>query len=448
VGLTSFSPPQPSPKVKDCGNGVRKFSDMSFFLQKMISFRRVTYHYCLTMVRNKIETSKVLSDQIYHALLVRICNGQYAIGSALPPVRKIAKEFSTSISPVYAAMAALEKEGFVNSIHGSMIRVESDKPVRRSIRSHPVVDVVTSLGPSFTGSEIGVAPHLLDAIQQMLIAILSRDGGIRITLSSFFDTQGKVTFSERLEDARQLKPQVFVFAKPEEFGDTELSQMMRLKAHGTHIVYYAARRDVPEFDRVYSDFACGQRLLTEYLLARNSRPLIRFSGGAHMLYEQQKQDGFLNAFQAAGLSLQEGVRSTIQLSGLPHPSWRQVEFMIRIMRPLFEGDDRPKAIMAVSDGHAASIRLALRILGITGVIVTGYDANWVELSNRGGVLEDISEESFPEELSRENPPVSVDTCLPEISKALARLVLGRARGKFANDPMSEVTPQRLHVAGA
>jgi len=363
-------------------------------------------------------------------------------------VRKIAKEFGTSISPVYAAMAELEKEGFVNCIHGSMIRVESDKPVRRSIRTHPVVDVVTSLGPAFTGSEIDVAPHLLDAIQQRLIAILSRDGGIRITLSSFFDTGGKVTFADRLEDARQLKPQVFVFAKPEDFGDAELAQMMRIKENGTHFVYYAARRDVPEFDRVYSDFSCGQRLLTEYLLARNCRPLIRFSGGATMLYEQQKQAGFLKAFQAAGLSLQEAERSTIEVPGLPHPSWRQVDCMIRIMRPLLQGDNPPKAIMAVSDGHAASIRLALRMLGSTGVVVTGYDANWLELSNRGGVLEDISEESFPEELSRENPPVSVDTCLPEISKALARLVLGRALGKFGSEPMSEVTPQRLHVLGS
>jgi len=363
-------------------------------------------------------------------------------------VRKIAKEFGTSISPVYAAMAALEKEGFVNCIHGSMIRVESNKPVRRSIRTHPVVDVVTSLGPAYTGTETDIAPHLLDAIQQMLIAILSRDGGIRITLSSIFDTEGgKVTFSDRLEDARQLKPQVFVFVKPEDFGDAELAQMMRLKAHGTHFVYYAARRDVPEFDRVYSDFSCGQKLLTEYLLARNCRPLIRFSGGANLLYEQQKQEGFLKAFQAASLSLQEAERSTIELSGLPHPSWRQVEYMIRIMRPLFQGENRPKAIMAVSDGHAASIHLTLRILEITGVLVTGYDANWVELSNRGGVLEDISEESFPEELSRGNPPVSVDTCLPEISKALARLVLGRTREKFGSDPVSEVTPQRLHVLG-
>jgi len=400
------------------------------------------------MVRDRTETSKVLSNQIYDALLIRICNGQYVIGSALPPVRKIAKEFGTSISPVYAAMAALEKEGFVNCIHGSMIRVESNKPVRRSIRTHPVVDVVTSLGPAYTGAETDIAPHLLDAIQQMLIAILSRDGGIRITLSSIFDTEGgKVTFSDRLEDARQLKPQVFVFVKPEDFGDAELAQMMRLKAHGTHFVYYAARRDVPEFDRVYSDFSCGQKLLTEYLLARNCRPLIRFSGGANLLYEQQKQEGFLKAFQAASLSLQEAERSTIELSGLPHPSWRQVEYMIRIMRPLFQGENRPKAIMAVSDGHAASIRLALRILEITGVLVTGYDANWVELSNRGGVLEDISEESFPEELSRGNPPVSVDTCLPEISKALARLVLGRTREKFGSDPVSEVTPQRLHVLG-
>ncbi len=399
------------------------------------------------MVRNRTETSKALSDQIYQALLIRICNGQYAIGSALPPVRKIAKEFGTSISPVYAAMAGLEKEGFVNCIHGSMIRVESDKPVRRSIRTHPVVDVVTSLGPAYAEAEIDVAPHLLDAIQQMLIAILSRDGGIRITLSSFFDTEGKVTFAERLEDARQLKPQVFVFAKPEDFGNDELSQMIRLKQNGTHIVYYAARRDVPEFDRVYSDFSCGQRLLTEHLLAQNCRPLVRFSGGEHMLYEQQKQDGFLKAFQAAGLSLQEAEQSTIKVSGLPHPSWRQVDHMIRMIRPLFQGDNPPKAIMAVSDGHAASIRVALRILGITGVLVTGYDANWVELSNRGGVLEDISEQSFPEELSRKNPPVSVDTCLPEISKALARLVLGRARGEFGSDPMSEVTPQRLYITG-
>ncbi|WP_342454832.1 GntR family transcriptional regulator [Sinorhizobium mexicanum] len=73
----------------------------------------------------KVETSGALQpasarerfDRIYHTLRDRICMLEYAPSSRLSE-EELAKEFSTSRTPVRRVLARLESEGLVESVHG------------------------------------------------------------------------------------------------------------------------------------------------------------------------------------------------------------------------------------------------------------------------------------------------------------------------------------------
>jgi hypothetical protein len=365
--------------------------------------------------------------------------GAFEKGSHLPPARELAKMYGSSIAPVYAAIMRLEKDGIVKRLHGSGVRVEALEPVRRVARMNPTVDLVTSIQD--LGNPDGlrrIFRHKLDAIQQILMARLSRQGDLRLMLSSFAAMPESVTFRTRIEDALELRPTVFVFARPEYFNDEEAALLRKLQKEGTFVIHYAARRKEPAFDRVTSDFRSGQRALTEYLLEKGHLEIVRVATSLASEYERDKEEGIKDALLAND---DKDRVSTVVCEIQPERDWRIVDRYTTILGDIRERFPQATAVMLPSDAHVAAGRLALRLLGWKDVELTGYDNNWRDYDGDDPLLRGVTVKNFEAELSSSSYPATVDANLPDIGEALARLVIGRAHGQLPPEPQEVMVPQ-------
>lgn len=68
-------------------------------------------------------------QRVVDAMRRRLNTGEYAAGSRLPALRKLAGEFNVSLGAVHTAIGRLEHEGLVHARHGSGVYV-ADKPTQ------------------------------------------------------------------------------------------------------------------------------------------------------------------------------------------------------------------------------------------------------------------------------------------------------------------------------
>jgi DNA-binding LacI/PurR family transcriptional regulator len=357
-----------------------------------------------------------------------ITEGVYPPGEMLPPLRVLAKEFASSITPVVNAMRRLERQGVIEPMHGLGFRVKtaSGRVDGGKTQAAPtrLIDVIVS---AITVTAAG-ENHSSEGIEIGLFRNLSARGGTRLHYSILPRKHDPRQLSDVLKECLARRPDAFIPCSVEGFGPEEVARLRQIKDNGSCVVLYRARTPVEGIDAVTSDFVLGQRLLTERFLADGHRRILRLSAGDYY-YEARKEEGFRAALAAAGAGASKGSVTVADLAmvveGDPDGRFR-VDTLIGGLALAFERGDFT-AIFACNDHHAAAVRRALRVLGRPKVVVAGYDGFWSE-------KRDFLVRSYELKGSETKAPWSVDRRMPEVGRALGDLAFQRMQGELPPEP--------------
>jgi hypothetical protein len=384
------------------------------------------------------------SDAACASILSDIQSGRYRVGDFLPPVRELAVQFGGSITPVVQALKQLETQGIVDRIHGSGVRVAkitgAGEPLRGAIVAIPAMRPLRE----YDVTETRLNRHVSHASEGWIINRLLHQEDIRIQLSPLKYRESDDSFVRILEQLLEAPPHALCFATPPGFSDRALVLLRRLESRNVRVAMLVSDRDVPEFDRIVMDFALGQYELTRYLLSVGHKSLLRLCSLAEYDWEQKKQQGYIRALAEAGYPGDYASKTCLNFGVVKSSGAEVVGAAVRFIGTAIDTFS-PTVIMACDDTHAALIRVVLRFLGRTDILVTGYDNKWAEmddpdpfhLGNLGGV--------FPEDLAKENPPISVECNRAEAGVALAKLVLDRLHGVLPEEKQVVVIGQSLVV---
>ena len=383
--------------------------------------------------------SKTKRERIHRQLCQGIASGKYPVGSYLPTVRALGKEFEASITPVYQAIGLLEKEGMVKNLPGYGFQVLPSRlssTASLSARSRPLVEAVTTL------KIIGDKPifgHQLPAAQEAMILKMRSDSRLRLSLVTVDTNQGN-SFLSLISEAIDLKPQVFAFCEPEKLSQAEIDQLLALRKAGTHVVYRASWTDIPECDRVVSDFDQGQYDLTRHVLGLGHKECLFIGVHPESAYQQAKESGYQRALAQAGAPDERTQWVTnLEPDFLDLPPRSKMTLLIGLLT--MELKKRPiTAIFCPDDNAVAPCRVALQHINREDILVAGYDNIWQDLQKRIMYL-------FGDEMKDTSPPLTVDTCLTRVGEAIADLTLERADGTLRGAAVVRHVPQKLVVPG-
>jgi len=392
--------------------------------------------------RRRTASGRSMQDQICIELKRRISAGNYHVGSFLPSIRELAKDFRSSITPVRLAIDQLVDAGMLRSRHGSGVVVVSTLGNIEPGARKPTIEVITTVTDRMGGGSPSARSHRLMAVQEYLLWSLTAREDIRLNLATVRSDHAESLVLSRLKDALNESPEVLVLPIAEVVNSATVEALRRLQAQGTKIVYNAARYWVEDFDRVISDFEQGQYLLTRKLLDLGFRRIVRFSVGNSVYHhEAEKQKGFVRAMSEAGWGSEEIADFTVDKKLSQNPEKQAIE-LLAFLPDLLERT-RPDAICSYADVSTALMKTSLAVLGREGLEVTGYDGAWNEMDWRGelGALYAVNKSRVEDGPA----PLSVDTHLPEVGVALAELALARALGHSEPGPQLKKIPQTLLV---
>ncbi len=380
--------------------------------------------------RARRSTSK--RAQIREYILSLIDTEEYQSGRLLPTLRQIAQEFNTSVTPVIQAMREFEREGIIEMVQGQGCRVRNFVRKDGEIIARPIVDVIGISEPL----DARTRRHTIAGLQLGILQTLGTTSDLKSTVIAIPHNDANA-LDGALRDIIQQRPDGLTVGPVGEISDPQISRLQQIRIAGTHVVLFAASHEVATFDAIVSDFRLGQRLLTEHLLKKGHRELLRFRFSDRTYYEKLKQKGFADALQDGGFPEGTDLKWTLELVDPPANqvldlNAKRLEQTTGALAIAFS--QRPiTAIMAANDHRAAEVMAALEILGKTGIEVTGYDGFWNEL--HGQISAD-----YGADIANRQSPVSVDTQLVQCGSHMATLLIERVRGTLT-DPQ----PQRITV---
>lgn len=392
--------------------------------------------------RQRSVSGKSKQNQICIELRRRLIAGSYEVGSFLPSIRELAKTFNISITPVRLAIEQLERDGFLQSRHGSGVTVISTLGTVDPRTRKPTIEVITTVTDRMGGGRPSSRSHRLMAVQEYLLWSLTAREDVRLSLATVRSNYSQEVVLSRLHDALSERPEVLVLPMAEVVNAETVQALRHLHAQGTKIIYNAARYWVEEFDRVVSDFEQGQYLLTRKLLDLGFRRIVRFSAGTSIYhYEAEKQKGFARAMSEAGWSDEDIAAFTLDKKLSAIPEQQVVELLADL--PALLDKTQPDAICSYADVSTVLMKTALSLLGKKDMEVAGYDGAWLEMDWPGelGGLYAINKRHVEDGA----PPLSVDTHLPEVGIAMAELAVSRALGHLEATAQVRKVPQTLLV---
>lgn len=376
-------------------------------------------------------------DRVYVYLLERIQNGSFTVGTDLPSTRELAAQFGHSITPVNQALALLHRDGLVKRIHGSGVRVIARSLQQGRVLAKPTIDLITTLE-----SQPGLQPdqshaHTLPAIDEWLVHQLSIRRDMRLTVSSMHGDIDRELVAH-LREASIHRPRILVLSSPQDFPAEAERELVRLRESGITVIYLAARRHIPQLDRVVMDFEAGQYALARHLLEKGHRRIIRLRTSSAYYFEDLKQQGFRKALADYGFEPEWAEKCTLDTPALDES--RPQSLLHWLSRHLISAirTHSATAVMAYDDPCVAAVQIALKQASIPGIAVTGYDNNWHD-------LQEIIETRFGSEAIDLPPLASIDTHLPEVGQVMAGLIVERIQGTLPDQPQRRMVRQTLSV---
>ncbi|MEM6822331.1 MAG: GntR family transcriptional regulator [Verrucomicrobiota bacterium] len=384
-----------------------------------------------------------MQTEISRSIRKQIQNGTYEIGAFLPPIRQLARQFHTSITPVNKALEELAEAGYVEKTQGSGVRVAASHQATAKVQARPLVELIAYWdAPGVKKPSKSI--HRLEAVEEWLTWSLSQSEKIRLVLTSV-NRENTQQVEQRFQEILDINPDGLVSAMPMPPSPKTLKIIRKVKTQNIPFCYFAAFVDLQDCDRIHSDFESGQYQLTRYLTEKGHKNIARIAVSSDFYYDQLKQEGFTKALKEVGLTKKQAATFTIDGGLHSLPLDKRYQLLLRKLSSHLE-KYTITAVMAPNDLDVAIVRRCLHELDRQDVEVVGYDAIWSEF-DRDDWSQFLGEHysMYKPFTKRTDRPVSVDTHLDQVALAISELITERLLGRLSKEPQIRTIPQTLVI---
>lgn len=365
-----------------------------------------------------------------------IHDGTLAVGERVPAERWLAEQMGASRATVRAVLRELDQQGLIQTTTSGIRLVLRHSDTASSL-SNSIVIMGQPIKPEELPTFVRLTGWEMSVQLGALSAVHLADKGALLLASDQLDEMA----ARRL--ARERPYGAVVISRARSVGMT-LRDAELLAADGIPVVAYGYEEEFPGLDTVGSDQEAGAYELTRWLIGQGCQRILcvapSFAGGGSSspAWFKRRRAGQERAIREAGLPLLPmiSIRPQQDIGQVIHEwdrqTWTRVTagYLIEHLR----GPDAPDAIMAPSDGPAATVMAALQLLGRAAnkdILVTGYDNYW---------------DALPAE-QREIPPrATVDKLNFDTGRETIKLVLDRAHKTLISpDPVHRLCTPRLVI---
>ncbi len=354
---------------------------------------------------------------------------QLKANDCLPSERVLADELGIPRYNARVAIKILEEQGWFR-------RVGRKRFINRLSDVHPAhtaaMDSVLILNEPHYVNQWQIGSGGLWCIDAGADQMLSQKGITRLAMDPASLSE------ERVEQLIAEQPRGIITFRDRYIHKPDIEKLRRFKNSGIPVVLYGYGSETAEFDSVESDQQRGTYLLTQALINRGCRRILRY-WERRIDYEQRpawlndRDLGYEQAMHDAGLEPLPALRCY----EVPFLVNNREKFIVRVratagyLIDALKQDPPVDAIIVISDGMTFTVAGALRIFGIepnVDIAVAGYDNYWMNAAER------TWEPAVP--------MATVDKRNLEIGKELARLLLDRINGTLPDQPEHrKVEPQ-------
>ena len=362
--------------------------------------------------------------------------GQLVDGDPFPSERSLADRLQVARGTVRSAFDELRDEGLMGDLNGArVVRAAGQTSSQSTLIDQSIAVATRSIGPQITdriespGWELFIERGALDAVF---------DAGLH----------GICLHPERLGSGEGLqrliagRPAGVILGRHALEHPDGPGMVAAFQEAGIPLVVYGNGINTRQLDRVYSDHAAGSAMLTEHLVKKGCRRILRVwpSFGKPPYWLVDRDRGHEKAMQAAGL---EPLEPLLLDTAFAHTEGRADRFSLNqramagyLLPLLSDPARRPDALMLASDGSLCWVDAAVRLFGLEpgrDIQIVGYDNYFTDLVDQG--------------IHAATPAATVDKRNPEIGQQMVRLLIDRIEGRLGEEPQARVVEPGLVVSG-
>lgn len=365
-----------------------------------------------------------------------LANGDWVPGQRIPAERNLAETLNVNRKAIRAGLATLERDGLIKATSPRIRIVTSNDTILADSLYFSVLVLTNS---AKTKEEAVSAPHEHDG--SALLGIL--DGIQEMDLTPMTMDPGRL-HPKMIQRMVARRPRGVIVLQDAIGDDHGARAVEALVGAGIPVVAYADTRSPAslreaKYDRVRSDQRAGAKQLTQYLIKRGCRRILRLwsiNPDNDPEWKVERDAGVLEALEEASLPVLPGMDLIdVKVGPLSENSFRRLSratagFLIEALT----GDNPVDAILALSDHVYYYAAAACRIFGKKpqeDVLIAGYDNTW------STYLERRWEPSAP--------AVTVNRDMPLLGKALVEMLNKRIQGSLPPEPQTQTVEPRLVV---
>jgi len=362
-----------------------------------------------------------------------IHQGQLIRGEQLPAENELARLLNVSRTTVRAAVKVIEQEG--------LLRYNEN---RRRIVVGPAQP-----GGGLVADTVAILTHLTDTPAdyhpqaqtgwERYIQIGLIDS-LRVARMHALTLHIDLLQNDLIQTLIAHPPRGLVVLRPSLHPSASLELAIALRDKGVPVVFYGFT-DLAKFDTVASDSAAGCYALTNWLISRGHRRLLRVwpssLRGDQPKWLRERSVGFERAIAEHCLELLPIAEYpdlwNPQLDTREHFELR-ARLMVGYLIEHLNGPNPVDALLALTDGDCYALAAACRILGKEpnrDIAIVGYDNYWRESPDGRW------------EASR--PLATVDKLNITLGHELTSLLLARLEGKLPQEPQLRLIQPELTI---
>lgn len=363
-------------------------------------------------------------DRVTKRLREDILAGRIAAGETLPTERWLAETFGVARGTIRAALKELEREKLIQARrHAKRIATPRLTP-QATLLARTYVTLTQLLDEPSLGPQSG----LLGAVEAGIFNAGRRAGlhGLLLQQNSLDDGYLEITLRSR--------PCGVIVTNSLLNSSSTLARLACLfNGLRLPVVVNSAAPELAAYDRVVFDHAAGSALLTDFLIRRGCRRMLRlWSSSYETDWLRERNRGYEETLRIAGLP----ILPPLHAEGLPYDRSDlpgRAHCYAATLAEFLRSNDPPQGILATTDSDVFAIAAACRLCGIepgVNLLIVGYDNNW----NDAPAAADRA-------LSGYIPPATVNKHDFEAGQAMIGLLLQRQRDPRAAARIERIAPK-------